>query len=92
MNLKDTIWTLISGLFKKELIKKFFGAAIGGLKGFLVSLFLDKLLNKLAKPTYDYLIRKGMIYKKKKEVKEKVEKLEGADNENDFNDSFDNIP
>jgi len=58
----------------------------------LAVFLLNYVMGQVIKPALDYLFQKGKNLIKKRKIKKAVKKLEKADNENDFNNSFDDLP
>lgn len=91
---KKTIYELLKSLAIKEATKRIFGAAVGGIKGFIVSLLIDYVFKKGVIPASNWVIRKIKkgyyktegFFKKKKLVKAKEEK-----NEEKYNDIIDDL-
>lgn len=69
-----------------------FGKAVGGLKGFLVLTLVDILTDRVLKPAFNYMIKKGMITIDKIKVKAAVRRLRNAEDRDDRRDAADKLP
>ena len=58
----------------------------------LVRKILTKLMDYLAKPLYDWVVRKGYIVAKKIEVKKSQDKLDKAKTEKERDEAIDEMP
>lgn len=91
LKVKDQIYNLLRGQAVKFAFKKIFGYAIAGPWGWVVSNIAVPLLDRLAKPVYDFLVRKGKIIVKKVTINRDTRRLQEAQNETDFDSAADDI-
>lgn len=67
-------------------------AKVSGVKAWLLEKLLSRLLDEYIKPIIDWLERKGILWKKKIEMKKEVKDLENAKTQSEIDSSIDNIP
>lgn len=67
-------------------------AKVSGVKAWLLEKLLSRLLDEYIKPVIDWLERKGILWKKKIEMKKEVKDLENAKTPADIDSSVDRIP
>lgn len=67
-------------------------AKASGLKAWLLTQVLSKFLETVVKPVVDWLERKGIIWKRKIEIKKQVDSLEKAKTPSEIDSAVDNIP
>lgn len=86
----DDIWKIV----KEKGISYFVTsvAKASGLKAWLLTQVLSKLFDNVIKPAVDWLERKGILWKKKIEIKKAVEDLENAKTPDAIDSAVDNIP
>lgn len=86
----EAIWETI----KKNGIKYLVGTLAGltGVKGWIVEKLVSRLLDTYIKPAIQWLERKGILWKKKIEMKKEVKDLENAKTPSDIDSSIDRIP
>lgn len=90
--IRDAILAFAKKWLYQFLIKKIFGAALGGIKGWVVSLVFDFVWSKYLKPGGQWALRKiEMIYRSNENAK-KIKELEDAKDEKSFDDASDNLP
>ena len=67
-------------------------AKVGGVKAWMLEKLLSRLLEEYVKPVVLWLERKGILWKKKIELKKAVEDLENAKTPSDIDSSIDRLP
>jgi hypothetical protein len=90
MKLKNSIYNLLRGQAVKFVLRKI-GVAITGPWGWVISYIVVPLLDKIAKPLYDFCVRKGKVVVTRLKVKKKVRKLKESRDEDEFNSAADDI-
>lgn len=85
-------WPTVRKWLIGTLLKRYLPKLAGGIWGTLITFFGGIVFDKLLKPVYDLVIRKSKAAINRLKRKPRARDLEEADNENDFNDSFDNMP
>jgi len=86
------LWPVARDQLVKFLLLKFLPKAVSGPWGWLVVWIGEKAANKILKPAWNWIMRKGYALTRKWKRKPKATRLENADNESDFDDSVDNMP
>ena len=84
------MWGTISGILKTLLLK--LGKTGTGFWGWLASIGVDVVIDKVFKPLYKYAENKIKLYKKKKEKEKLITKYKESKNEKEFNNTFDDLP
>lgn len=86
----ESIWKT----FKENIIKYIVVtlAKLSGIKGWIASKILSRLLDEYIEPVIAWLDRKGIIWKKKIEQKKDVKELEDAKTQTEIDTAIDNIP
>lgn len=90
--IKDTAFRFAEKYLYKWLIKKVFGGAIGGVKGWIVSKLYNYGWKKVIKPFLLSLFRKGEVAHQKKKNEKNLKELNEAKTEQEFDNSVDNLP
>jgi len=85
-------WPSIRTWVVRFLLTRFLPKVFAGPWGWVVAFFSHKIFDKVLQPTWNFLTRKAYAISRRFFRKKKVEKFENAKNENDFDDSFDNMP
>lgn len=67
-------------------------AKVSGVKAWLLEKLLSRLLDEYIKPVIDWLERKGILWKKKIEMKKEVKDLENAKTPSEIDSGIDSIP
>lgn len=88
----NSIFETFKGRIIKFALIKIFGRVVGGVKGYIITKIVGRLVDKVIKPAYKWATRKTYIFFKKFKFKKAGKKVEEAESENDFNDSFDDLP
>jgi len=86
------LFEAIRGRLIKFALLKIFGRVIGGFWGFIATEVLGRIIDKIIKPGYKWAVRKLYVAYQKTKFKKKAVKVEEAKNENDFDNSFDDLP
>lgn len=86
----EAIWKTLKENGIKYLVKSV--AKVGGVKAWLLEKLLSRLLEEYVKPVILWLERKGILWKKKIEIKKAVEDLENAKTPDAIDSSIDRIP
>lgn len=87
-----SIWPVVRTWLVKTLLKKYLPKLISGPWGWIVTIFGEKLFDKAIKPAWNWLNRKAYAITQKWKRKPKAKRLENAKTENEFDDSFDDMP
>lgn len=85
----DNIWKML-----KEKLIEYLVVTISGLSGFkawVIRKMLSKLLDDYIKPAISWLERKGIVWKKKIEIKKEIKDIENA-KPSDVDGRIDHIP
>lgn len=85
-------WPTIRTWLVKTLLKKFLPKLISGPWGWVVTFFGEYVFDKVLKPGWEYITRKGFALWRKMFNMKKAKKLENSKTENDFDRSFDDMP
>lgn len=83
---------IIGDKFKKYIIQKFFNGALGGIKGFIVNIFLKKFVKNILNPLIDYIKRKYRKIVTTIKNKQKIKDIKGAKDEDTLADEFRDLP
>lgn len=86
----EAIWKTLKENGIKYLVKSV--AKVGGVKAWMLEKLLSRLLEEYVKPVVLWLERKGILWKKKIEIKKAVEDLENAKTPDAIDSSIDRIP
>ena len=86
----EAIWKTLKEKGIKYLVVSV--AKVGGVKAWLLEKLLSRLLEEYVKPVILWLERKGILWKKKIEIKKKIEDLEDAKTPDAIDSAIDNIP
>jgi hypothetical protein len=89
--MRKQIAEFIKKLAIKALLKKIFGAAIGGVQGFIATWVIGKLWDKYLRPFLMWSLRKLEIIAKRPHRKKEADKLIEANNEQAVLDALDNL-
>ena len=86
----EAIWETIKKNGVKYIVSTV--AGLSGVKGWIVEKMLSRLLETYIKPVIDWLERKGILWKKKIEMKKEVKDLENAKTPSEIDSGIDSIP
>ena len=86
----EAIWETIKKNGVKYIVSTV--AGLSGVKGWIVEKMLSRLLETYIKPVIDWLERKGILWKKKIEIKKEVKDLENAKTPSEIDSGIDSIP
>lgn len=87
-----SLWPVIKKYLAKTLIQKLLPRIVGGPWSWIATFFGEKVVDKVVKPIWLYLTRKGYAITKRVFRRKKVGRLENAKTESDFDSSFDDLP
>lgn len=85
-------WPTARTWLVKTLLKKYLPKLLTGPWGWIVTIFGEKLFDRVLKPSWDFIWRKAHSSWSKFKRRKKAKKLEEAKNESDFDDAFDDMP
>lgn len=86
----DDIWKIVKEKGVSYIVTTV--AKASGLKAWLLTQVLSKFFETVVKPVVDWLERKGILWKKKIEIKKAVEDLENAKTPSDIDSGIDRLP
>jgi len=86
----EAIWKTLKENGIKYLVKSV--AKVGGVKAWMLEKLLSRLLEEYVKPVVLWLERKGILWKKKIEIKKEVKELEDAKTPDAIDSAIDRIP
>jgi hypothetical protein len=84
----SNVWPKVRDLIIKGLIVRWIPRAVGGVWGWIAVVVIDYL----AKPLYDYTVRKIIVAIRKIKHNQEGRKLEESKTETDFNSASDDLP
>lgn len=91
-DVKKALMNFANKWLYRWLVKKIFGGALGGIKGWLVSMVFGYIWENLIKPLVKWASRKGKTWWHSRKNDEDLEELHDAKTEAEFDKSVDNLP